>query len=251
MQKVLSETFLHEFRLRKVQELPGPAWLFLPGGAGLGSEYLESLIESIDLPGSLYLVDFPGDGSNPTPLAPETWKEGLTLLVKEFGSVHLFAHSFASMFVMTCPELEPYVESLVLMSASAKKLTHHNKGPIQLKEYFLSRLDLYVLPETLERARWLFENLPFKDAAFLWVRDHFHPKFRPSWVPEKTPTLIFTGDGDKITPLSSFKGSPYLNRPNIEFQSIPGASHFPWLEKPEEVARAMRGRSLPISVDAR
>lgn len=238
MLKILETTTLHGFRLRLLQRNPGPVWLFLPGGAGLGSEYLESLINIIEVPGSLYLVDFPGDGSNPTPLQPEKWKEGLISLVKSFHHVRLVAHSFASMFVLTCPELENHLEALVLLSPSAKKLTHHKTGPIQLKEYFLSRLDLYVLPETVQRAKKLFEDLPYKDAAFLWVRDHFHPTFQPSWVPEKVPTWIITGSLDQITPLSSFKGTPYLGRSNIVVHPIPGASHFPWLEKPEEVRQA-------------
>jgi pimeloyl-ACP methyl ester carboxylesterase len=240
LQKILNETFVHSYRLRQLQDKPGPVWLFLPGGPGLGSEYLDSLVQVLELPGSLYLVDFPGDGSNQTPFHPEMWKKGLIELVQSFQHVHLLAHSFASMFVMTCPQLESHLESLVLMSASAKKLTHHSSGPINLKEYFLSRLHLYVLPETLEYATKLFENLPFKDEAFLWVRDHFHPSFHPSWVPQKVPTLIITGEHDRITPLSSFDGTPYLHRPNIVVKSILGASHFPWLEKPQEVSQALR-----------
>lgn len=238
--KILKEITKHQFRLRLVQDTPGPVWFFLPGGAGLGSEYLESLIEILDLPGALYLVDFPGDGSNPTPLVPEKWREGLIELVKSFRPINLFAHSFAALFVLICPELEPYLDALVLMSASAKKLTHHSPGPIDLKQYFLSRIHLYVCPETVDRAVALFENLPYKDEAFLWVRDHFHPNFQATWIPQKVPTLIITGDQDQITPLSSFEGTDYLNRPNIVFKSIPSASHFPWLEKPKEVRNALK-----------
>jgi pimeloyl-ACP methyl ester carboxylesterase len=235
MLRILKTDTIHQFRLRKVQDQPGPSWLFLPGGPGLGSESLEALVEILDLPGSLYLVDFPGDGSNPTPLIPEHWKENLILLVQSFPKVRLVAHSFASLFVLTCPELEPYLDRLVLISASPKKLTHHKPGPVILKEYFLSRLHLYVMPETVERAKKLFENLPYKEAAFLWGRDQFHPHFSPTFVPQQVPTLIFTGDQDQITPISSFDGTPYLKRPNITIRSIPGASHFPWLEKPAEV----------------
>jgi pimeloyl-ACP methyl ester carboxylesterase len=173
--KILEETTVHQFRLRQLQNNSGPVWLFLPGGPGLGSEYFESLMDVIELPESIHLVDFPGDGSNPTPLKPDTWKEGLIALVKTFQHVRLLAHSFASMFVMTCPELEPHLEKLVLMSASAKKFTHHLPGPLNLKDYFLSRLHLYVTPQTLELATRLFKDLPYKDDAFLWARDHFHP----------------------------------------------------------------------------
>ncbi|MBS0629171.1 MAG: alpha/beta hydrolase [Verrucomicrobia bacterium] len=237
--KILREQIIHRFRLRQVQDQSGPVWFFLPGGPGLGSEYFESLIDVVRLPGSVYLVDFPGDGSNPTPLVPEKWKEGLIELVTSFQRVHLVAHSFAALFVMMCPELEPHLEKLILMSGSAKKITHHKPGPVDLKEYFLSRLHLYVLPETVERAKKLFENLPYNIEAFVWGRDHFHPQFDPIWVPQKLPTLILMGEKDLVTPLSSFTGTPYLQRPNIAFSVIQDASHFPWLEQPEEVNQAI------------
>ena len=41
-------------------------WLFLPGGPGLGSESLYQLTECLNLPGSLWHLDLPGDGSNVT-----------------------------------------------------------------------------------------------------------------------------------------------------------------------------------------
>ncbi len=236
----MKETTIHGFRLRQVQEKPGSVWLFLPGGAGLGSEYFSTLMTVIDLPGSIYLVDFPGDGSNPTPLEPEKWKEGLIEVVKSFKNVYLVAHSFAAMFVMTCPELENYLTGLVLMSASAKRFTHHVQGPVVVRDYFLSRLHLYVSSSMVERAKQLFKDLPYNDAAFLWVKDHFHPHYTPTWVPERIPTLVFTGELDQITPLTSFDGTPYQGRPNIRFVSIKGASHFPWLEKPEEVVYTLR-----------
>lgn len=41
-------------------------WIFVPGGPGLGSEYLLNLIELLHLPGIVWQFDFPGDGSNIT-----------------------------------------------------------------------------------------------------------------------------------------------------------------------------------------
>ena len=52
-------------RLRRRTQRPGPLnWLFLPGGPGIGSESLHELVDSAELPGSTWLVDLPGDGSN-------------------------------------------------------------------------------------------------------------------------------------------------------------------------------------------
>lgn len=41
-------------------------WLFLPGGPGLGSESLTNLTQMLQLPGNIWHVDLPGDGSNLT-----------------------------------------------------------------------------------------------------------------------------------------------------------------------------------------
>ena len=39
-------------------------WLFLPGGPGIGSESLLELVDALDVPGTCWSVDLPGDGSN-------------------------------------------------------------------------------------------------------------------------------------------------------------------------------------------
>jgi hypothetical protein len=39
-------------------------WLFLAGGPGLGSESLNPLTQSLNLPGAMWNLDLPGDGSN-------------------------------------------------------------------------------------------------------------------------------------------------------------------------------------------
>lgn len=230
-------TFISNYRLTQVQNQHGPVWLFLPGGAGLGSEYYESLMDEIQIPGSIYLLDYPGDGSNPKPLEPKLWKKGLIDVVRSFEDVHLVAHSFGAMFVMTIPELEDELQALILMDGSPKKLLHHHPGPSHLKQEFPQALPHYVTKEQLSRAEKLFANLPYNDEAFIWVRDHFHPDFHPSFIPTKVPTLLLTGSLDEISPFDNYTGTPYLNRSNILPHVIEGASHFPWLEKPEEVNR--------------
>ena len=41
-------------------------WIFLPGGPGLGSESLYPLTQILNLPGKMWHLDLPGDGSNRT-----------------------------------------------------------------------------------------------------------------------------------------------------------------------------------------
>ena len=52
------------YRVRKIANTEGADWLFLPGGPGLGSDYLFELCDALKVPGSKYLVDFPKDGFN-------------------------------------------------------------------------------------------------------------------------------------------------------------------------------------------
>src|SRR5262245_50221314 len=39
-------------------------WLFFPGGPGADSRYLRSLVDELELPGNVWLIDLPGNGSN-------------------------------------------------------------------------------------------------------------------------------------------------------------------------------------------
>ncbi len=54
-----------DVRLTRRAARPGRLnWRFLPGGPGIGSESLHELVGALDVPGSIWLVDLPGDGSN-------------------------------------------------------------------------------------------------------------------------------------------------------------------------------------------
>lgn len=225
-------------RIKKVQNRLGPNWLFIAGGPGLGLEYMESLVQASNLPGSIYLAEFTGTGDG--------WKDALLQWILSKDRVHLVAHSFAALFVMTMPELEKYLESLVLMSGTTRRLERHEKDPVDLKTRFLSRLMKYVNPASYEKARAIFEKAPYHAESFCWVRDNFYPNYRPTFVPEYVPTLITTGSEDNITPLASFDGTAYSNRKNIVIHSIREASHFPWFEKPEEVNQFLRMVCEPV-----
>lgn len=55
-------------RLRKHSVRDGELnWLLLPGGPGIGSESLHELADAMEVPGTIWLVDLPGDGSNADP----------------------------------------------------------------------------------------------------------------------------------------------------------------------------------------
>src|ERR1700733_4332531 len=82
--------------LVKTQRGENYNWLFLPGGPGLGSESLNGLAEILHLPGSVWHVDFPGDGSNTTTDDAEYfshWSEALIEVTSALENVILVAHS--------------------------------------------------------------------------------------------------------------------------------------------------------------
>lgn len=66
-------------------------WLFLPGGPGLGSESLFPLLNILELPGSTWRLDLPGDGSNTTLNNKESfshWSSALTEATKALENVY-------------------------------------------------------------------------------------------------------------------------------------------------------------------
>lgn len=95
------------YRINQLTESHGFSWLFLPGGPGLGSEYLADLCHKLYLPGSIFLLDFPQDGTNTQgELSIKYWREGLIDLLKSFHQPVLVTHSFAGMFALNLPELK-------------------------------------------------------------------------------------------------------------------------------------------------
>ncbi len=105
-------------RLRFLKTNPGNYnWLFLPGGPGLGSESLTGLTDLLNLPGSTWQLDLPGDGSNTTGDFSR-WPEALIEAVSALPHVILVAHSSGGMFALATPEVENKLRGLVLMDSA-------------------------------------------------------------------------------------------------------------------------------------
>src|SRR5690242_16517022 len=96
-------------RLQLISSRPGANfnWLFLPGGPGLGSESLQTLTNTLKLPGTTWHVDLPGDGSNHTDCDEESfshWSKALLEVVDTLNNVILVAHSTGGMYVLATPK---------------------------------------------------------------------------------------------------------------------------------------------------
>lgn len=237
-------------------------WLFLPGGPGLGSESLLPLLDILKLPGNLWLLDLPGDGSNTTSDNPESfskWPIALIEAISQFDNVILVAHSTGGMYALSVPELESRLAGLVLLDSAPNAGWQASFAEI-VKDFPVPGLE--VLQERYEKkpnnqnlkevtvasAPYLFtqrgqasgiellRSLPYNYETCQWSEKHFDRTYQAKWIPKTISTLILSGEKDLITPLKLFQNDKRFSRKNIIFKSIEGAGHFPWIENPAEVA---------------
>ena len=96
-------------------------WLFLPGGPGLGSESLTNLVNELELPGTMWYLDLPGDGSNILDIdhySLKLWADALIEACSALDNVIMVAHSTGGMFVLAVPELKTILKGLILMDSA-------------------------------------------------------------------------------------------------------------------------------------
>lgn len=226
--------------------------IFIPGGPGLGSEYLDDFARSLCLPGQSFLVDFPGDGSNRNlfeQISWDNWKKGLLSVVRYFSPCVLVTHSFSGMIALSIPELEDELSGIVLMNTSPTRSSgnnmelfgssdllkarieyNHNPTDESLKDLIDAYANHFFLPHELERGKELIAKCAINSISFQWAWQHFFPIYEAKWIPKKIPCMIITGEYDYMCPSSLFFNElKYTERDNIELCMIKNAGHFPWL----------------------
>lgn len=249
-------------RLRQVKSSEGITnWIFLPGGPGLGSESILPLLNILDLPGTFWLLDLPGDGSN-TDGVFSKWPKALLESANQLDHVVLAAHSTGGMYALSLPELEPLLDGLVLLDSSpnakwqdvfneamqkmplpeleALHLAYvKNPNNENLKALTVASSPYLFTKEGLAAGKKLLESLPYSYKTCVWSEKHFDSTYKAKWIP-KIPTLILAGEKDLLTPLTLFSDDNRFSRSNIILKSIKGAGHFPWIENPRDVAEALK-----------
>ncbi len=235
-------------------------WVFLAGGPGIGSESLSPLTQLLNLPGNLWHLDLPGDGSNLT--EDDTthfsrWQEALVEAVNALDNVVLAGHSTGGMYALATPELQNSLAGLVLMGSAPNAnwqpafLEVAQKNPLPGTEELYQRYAKKPDNETLKKitvlsAPYIFtkeglkkdisflDSLPYNFRSCDWSAQHFDSTYKAKWTP-KIPTLIFAGDEDRITPLKAFSDQPDFQSETILIRKINQAGHFPWIENPADV----------------
>lgn len=237
-------------------------WLFLPGGPGLGSESLCQLTKGLSLPGTLWHLDLPGDGSNVTSdniKSFKNWPKALVEAVDTFDNVILVGHSSGGMFALDLPLLEEKLLGLVLMDSAPDtswqialaemmkttpipelkrldKIYRQNPNNKTLKELTITSAPYFFTSDGLKEGISLLQSLPYNYETCNWAEEHFDPHYKARWIPIKLPTLILAGSHDYMTPLTLFSNLKEFIRDNILIREIKNAGHFPWIENPKEVS---------------
>ncbi|HEY4243288.1 MAG TPA: alpha/beta hydrolase [Kofleriaceae bacterium] len=253
-----------DVRLRKRRAGVGPDWFFLPGGPGIGSESLHELGDALDVPGSIWMVDLPGDGSN-TVDEPEPYRRwpGVVIEAIERSARPIFVgHSTGGMYLLSVPELERKLAGLVLISsapdatwrpafaamcarhplpavAAASAAYAAHRTPATLRALCVASAPWNFGAHAVERGRELLGRMPYNVEACEWSAREFDDSYAARWWPQQLPTLIISGSDDRVVDQSlwdrpQFRGAHVLHR------RIAGGAHFPWIEEPAQVAAAFR-----------
>jgi pimeloyl-ACP methyl ester carboxylesterase len=253
-------------RLRVSRTNPGQLdWLFLPGGPGIGSESLTELVETVDVPGTSWLVDLPGDGSNtdapgaradPYALWPQVFLEAVAA-VKNPVCV---GHSTGGEYLLSIPELEQRIRGLALVStapdagwmpvfeamcaanplpgvAAAADRYEHDPTNDNLGRIAVESAPWNFTPDGVAAGRALLARMPYNKDAVEWSDKNFDRTYLASWWPATLPTLIVSGSDDRIV-IQRLWNDPRYGGPNIRRRIIDGGAHFCWLERPDAVRDA-------------
>ena len=253
-------------RLRRRSQRPGDLnWLFLPGGPGIGSESLHELVDAIEVPGSAWMVDLPGDGSNrAAPGAPEdpfsVWPGVLVEAAQALPNPVFAGHSTGGMYLLDTPALAPLVRGLVLLDTAPDALWHPrfvdmtkafplpdvqaatavyeaDRRDDNIAAIAVASAPWNFTPAGLEAGRGLLARMPYNSAAVDWSDAHFDHVYEARWWPADMPVLRLAGAEDRIVWQGGWD-EPRFHTPNVLDRLIPGAGHFPWIENPGAVREA-------------
>ncbi|MGX6960684.1 MAG: alpha/beta fold hydrolase [Rickettsia endosymbiont of Pentastiridius leporinus] len=266
--------FIKNYRLNKLKEdsICKLNWLFLPGGPGMGANYLINFVLRLDLQGSLFIGDFPGDGDNrnTAEINYENWKTGLIEVVNKLAPCILVTHSFSGMFALTIDSLEKLLTGLVIMSSAPdnawlellketaneynlpditddiKKL-YANKTDKQLKEFFYANIPYLFCEHEIPAGRDLLDSSSYNVKTKIWGDLEFHKSYKYSWIPKELPTLIIGSHDDRLLPIKLFLENTEWARPNINIVELHNTGHFPWLSCLARINEELSGVTKDIN----
>ncbi|HEY0747070.1 MAG TPA: alpha/beta hydrolase [Steroidobacteraceae bacterium] len=253
-------------RLRRHSAKAGKLnWLLLPGGPGIGSESLHELADSLRVPGSIWLVDLPGDGSNRTPPGASAnpfsrWPKVLIEAAQALPNAVFAGHSTGGMYLLATPKLDGHVCGLALLDTAPDASWHPRfvemtlNRPLPAVEiatavYEKDRRDEHIAAIAVASAEWNFTSagisagrdllarMPYNSAAVEWSEANFDHSYQAVWWPRSMPVLVLAGAEDRIVWQGGWACNCFRT-PNALFRTVAGGGHFPWIENPVAVSAA-------------
>ena len=245
-------------------------WLLLPGGPGLGSECLHELADSMDVPGTIWLVDLPGDGSNTArqdnPFVG--WPQVLAEAAAVVSDAVYVGHSTGGMYLLATPQLKGLVRGLALLDTAPDSTWQseflemmrdnplpafdraadeyaREKSKDNLAALTVSAAEWNFSLPALDTARVLLARMPYNIDAVDWSDANFDHTYQSVWWPTDIPVLRLWGDNDRIVSQRGWAAAEYNGR-NVMVRAIPGAGHFPWIDNASAVTDAFREFSARI-----
>ena len=209
-------------RLRRRSREPGDLnWLLLPGGPAIGSESLHELADALNVPGSIWMVDLPGDGSNVDPPggAPDPfscWPMVLVEAAQALPNAIYVGHSTGGMYLLSAPKVEQHIVGLALVSAApdarwrARFIQMTRRHPLPAVDaataiYKYKRTSAAMCDIAVASAEWSFTTqslalgkellgrMPYNGLAIAWSARNFDETYTSAWWPQTIPTLIVSG----------------------------------------------------------
>jgi pimeloyl-ACP methyl ester carboxylesterase len=274
-----SEQFFTPSGVRLRLRAPRPGrfnWLMLPGGPGIGSESLHELADTIEVPGSIWMVDLPGDGSNiDAPGAPADpyagWPRILVEAAQALPDAIYIGHSTGGMYLLATPEIEAHIVGMVLISSApdARWRGHfaemarrhplvavdaasaiHAEAPTSatIRDVAVASAEWNFAAGSVEAGRELLGRMPYNVPAVDWSDRNFDDIYSAAWWPTALPTLIVSGSDDRIVRQHDWN-EPRFQGPHILHRIIDGGAHFPWIEAPQAVRAAFGDLTARLETD--
>jgi len=237
----------------------------LPGGPGIGSESLCELADTLNVPGSIWMVDLPGDGSNVNPPgAPpdpfSCWPMVLVEAAQALPNAIYVGHSTGGMYLLSTPKVEQHIVGLALVSAApdarwrgrfiqmtrrhplpavdaATAIYKHKRTSAAMRDIAIASAEWSFTTQSLDVGRKLLGRMPYNALAIAWSARNFDETYASAWWPQTIPTLIVSGADDRIVWQGAWE-QPRYQGSNVMHRTIQGGAHFPWIENPQSVQQA-------------
>lgn len=258
-----SSFIAHTVKVSNIIPREGPDWIVIPGGPGMGPEYLAELFGRLDLKGSIWTFDIldAGRESLPDEEIVAGWKRSLLEAAEALKPALIFGHSFGGMLALSTKGLEKHIAGLILadsdpldwlkdcagspipraeMAAWGKKLDDAPSDSLY-RDFFSAIAPYYFSKECLRAGRELIERNSYSYRTFTAGNNKFFPGYEMAIDLRPIPVFCLTGEHDVITPMNVYQRSArFKEKSDARYFTIPGGGHFPWVENFQEVSSVLR-----------